>query len=43
MNIISCYPFSEDRDVFILEDLPHVYFVGNMKNFGTKIIYSEEE
>ena len=34
---IGCYPFQE-RDQFIVEECPHVYFVGNQPDFDTAVI-----
>ncbi|KRX01172.1 hypothetical protein PPERSA_08273 [Pseudocohnilembus persalinus] len=39
---LNCYPFTKEKDVFVLEQIPHVYFVGNCQKFGTKIIYDEK-
>lgn len=33
---VPSYPFSS-RDPFVVEELPHVYFVGNQKTFNTKL------
>lgn len=33
---VPSYPFSS-RDPFVVEELPHVYFVGNQKSFNTKL------
>ncbi len=35
---LPCYPFYED-DPFVQEHCPHVYFVGNQKEFKTKLIH----
>lgn len=35
------YPFQDD-DPFVMNDCPHVYFVGNQPEFGTKVIYGPE-
>jgi hypothetical protein len=29
-NFVGCYPFT-DKDPFVIEDCPHVYFYGNKK------------
>ena len=34
---IGCYPF-QDKDQFIIEECPHVYFVGNQPAFETAIV-----
>lgn len=34
---LGCYPFQE-KDQFIIEECPHVYFVGNQPSFDTTII-----
>ena len=34
---IGCYPF-QDKDQFVIEECPHVYFVGNQPAFETAII-----
>ena len=33
----GCYPFQE-KDQFIIEECPHVYFVGNQPKFETIVI-----
>lgn len=33
----GCYPFQE-KDQFVIEECPHVFFVGNQPRFGTTII-----
>jgi DNA polymerase delta subunit 2 len=40
-DTLSSYPFN-DRDCFVLEDLPHVYFVGNCETFETRLVYEKE-
>jgi len=37
---LPCYPF-DNTDPFIITQLPHVYFVGNQKEFKTKFIQGE--
>ena len=37
MPNLGCYPFS-DRDPFILDRLPHLYFIGNQPTFATKLL-----
>lgn len=34
---IGCYPFQE-KDQFVIEECPHVYFVGNQPRFGSNVI-----
>ncbi|KAI5292503.1 hypothetical protein KEM55_007749, partial [Ascosphaera atra] len=36
-----CYPY-QDRDPFILEACPHVFFAGNQAAFRTKIIEKQD-
>ncbi len=37
-NFISgCYPFQE-KDQFVIEECPHVYFAGNQPRFDTTVI-----
>lgn len=36
-DTLWCYPFQE-RDQFVLEQCPHVYFVGNQPSFDTAVI-----
>ncbi|KAG9292964.1 hypothetical protein G9A89_016326 [Geosiphon pyriformis] len=36
-DTLWCYPFS-DEDPFILSQTPHVYFIGNQKEFATTVI-----
>lgn len=33
----GCYPF-QDRDQFVIEECPHIYFVGNQPRFDTTVI-----
>lgn len=40
-NTLGCYPFT-DRDPFVLESCPHVYFVGNHDTYETRFINGEE-
>lgn len=34
---IGCYPF-QDKDQFVIEECPHVYFVGSQPEFETTVI-----
>ncbi|KAJ3016044.1 UNVERIFIED_CONTAM: DNA polymerase delta subunit 2 [Siphonaria sp. JEL0065] len=36
-DTLACYPF-QDRDPFIIETHPDVYFMGNQPEFGTKLV-----
>ncbi|XP_022158343.1 DNA polymerase delta small subunit [Momordica charantia] len=40
-NTLGCYPFT-DRDPFLIESCPHVYFVGNQDKFDTRLIKGPE-
>lgn len=33
----GCYPFQDD-DPFVMNDCPHLYFVGCQPEFGTRVI-----
>lgn len=35
--LIGCYPF-QDNDPFVIEECPHVYFVGNQPRYDTTVI-----
>ena len=37
-DTLWCYPF-QDRDQFVIEDCPHVFFVGNQPRFDTTMVY----
>lgn len=37
VTLSGCYPFYQ-KDPFILEECPHVYFSGNAPNFQSKVI-----
>ncbi len=37
MLLPGCYPF-QDKDQFVVEECPHVYFVGNQLRFETTVI-----
>ncbi len=36
-DTLWCYPF-QDRDQFVIEECPHVFFVGNQPRFDTTTI-----
>ncbi|GLT65829.1 hypothetical protein SLA2020_382350 [Shorea laevis] len=36
-NTLGCYPFT-DRDPFVIESCPHVYFVGNQEKYETRLL-----
>lgn len=40
-NTLGCYPFT-DRDPFVLESCPHVYFVGNQHTYESRLIKGPE-
>ncbi|KAF5750661.1 DNA polymerase delta small subunit isoform X2 [Tripterygium wilfordii] len=40
-NTLRCYPFT-DRDPFLIESCPHVYFVGNQDTFATSVLKGSE-
>lgn len=35
------YPFQDD-DPFVLQSCPHLYFVGNQPQFGTRMVHGPE-
>ncbi|KAK6529759.1 hypothetical protein TWF281_008920 [Arthrobotrys megalospora] len=41
-DTLWCYPF-QDLDQFVIKHCPHVYFVGNQPEFGTKLAYGSNE
>ncbi|EWC46283.1 hypothetical protein DRE_04454 [Drechslerella stenobrocha 248] len=41
-DTLWCFPF-QDVDKFIVEDCPHVYFVGNQPEFGTRLAYGPKD
>ncbi|EDV27358.1 DNA polymerase delta subunit 2 [Trichoplax sp. H2] len=41
-DTLACYPYYE-KDPFILESCPHVYFVGNQPEFSCKKITGDQE
>ncbi|XP_022744138.1 DNA polymerase delta small subunit-like isoform X1 [Durio zibethinus] len=36
-NTLGCYPFT-DRDPFLIDSCPHVYFVGNQEKYETRLL-----
>ncbi|CAN8318372.1 unnamed protein product [Cochlearia groenlandica] len=40
-NTLGCYPFT-DRDPFLIETCPHVYFVGNQDKFDNRLLKGSE-
>ncbi|XP_065857332.1 DNA polymerase delta small subunit [Euphorbia lathyris] len=40
-NTLGCYPFT-DKDPFLIESCPHVYFVGNQDKYGTRLLNGSE-
>ncbi|KAJ0974532.1 hypothetical protein J5N97_016497 [Dioscorea zingiberensis] len=41
-NTLGCYPFT-DKEPFLLESCPHVYFVGNQDRFETHVLKGPEK
>ncbi|XP_060669049.1 DNA polymerase delta small subunit isoform X3 [Ziziphus jujuba] len=40
-NTLGCYPFT-DRDPFLIESCPHVYFVGNQATYDSRLLKGSE-
>ncbi|CAM8890040.1 unnamed protein product [Rhodiola kirilowii] len=40
-NTLGCYPYT-DRDPFLIESCPHVYFAGNQSHYGTRMFKGSE-
>ena len=38
-SILDCYPIYA-KDPFVMNESPHVYFIGNQAKFDTKLIES---
>lgn len=38
---IGCYPF-QDKDQFVIEECPHVFFIGGQHDFETTVIEGPE-
>lgn len=34
---VGCYPF-QDRDPFVLEETPHIFFAGNQPEYASRLI-----
>ncbi|KAK2965550.1 hypothetical protein RJ640_016692, partial [Escallonia rubra] len=41
-NTLGCYPFT-DKDPFLMESCPHVYFIGNQDRYETRLIKEYKE
>ncbi|XP_042378309.1 DNA polymerase delta small subunit-like isoform X2 [Zingiber officinale] len=41
-NTVGCYPFT-DRDPFLIESCPHVYFIGNQDKYETTLVQGPEK
>ncbi|WOK95852.1 DNA polymerase delta small subunit isoform X1 [Canna indica] len=41
-NTLGCYPFT-DRDPFLIESCPHVYFAGNQDKYETTLVPGPEK
>lgn len=41
MHIIGSYPFHE-KDQFVIEECPHVFFVGNQPEYKTSLLEGED-
>ncbi|PQM41643.1 hypothetical protein Pyn_38744 [Prunus yedoensis var. nudiflora] len=39
-NTLGCYPFT-DRDPFLIESCPHVYFIGNQDKYDSRLVKVE--
>ncbi|XXG60126.1 hypothetical protein AAC387_Pa04g2100 [Persea americana] len=40
-NTLGCYPFI-DKDPFLIESCPHVYFIGNQSKYETRLLQGSE-
>eukprot|EP00253_Pinus_taeda_P027511 PITA_27511 len=40
-DTLGCYPFT-DRDPFVIDDCPHVYFCGNQKKYASRLLKGSE-
>lgn len=40
-DTLPCYPY-DDRDPFVMQALPHVYFAGNQPSFATALVDSAD-
>ncbi|XP_020260121.1 DNA polymerase delta small subunit [Asparagus officinalis] len=41
-NTLGCYPYT-DKDPFLLESCPHVYFVGNQHKYETSVLQGPDK
>ncbi|ONL93235.1 DNA polymerase delta small subunit [Zea mays] len=41
-NSLGCYPYT-DKDPFLVESCPHVYFVGNQDKYETRLLEGQEK
>ncbi|XP_038975812.1 DNA polymerase delta small subunit isoform X1 [Phoenix dactylifera] len=41
-NTLGCYPYT-DKDPFLIESCPHVYFVGNQDKYETRLLQGPEK
>ena len=35
--MLGCYPF-QDRDPFVLEETPHIFFAGNQPEYASRLV-----
>jgi hypothetical protein len=36
--IVGCYPF-QDRDPFMLDETPHIFFAGNQPEYASDLVH----
>ncbi|KAF3321102.1 DNA polymerase delta small subunit isoform X2 [Carex littledalei] len=41
-NTLGCYPYT-DKDPFLIESCPHVYFVGNQEKYETRLLQGPDK
>lgn len=41
-DTLGCFPYY-DKDPFIIDECPHVFFAGNQPNFGTKMVLGKKQ